>query len=387
MKYAVVGAGAWGLPAAAQLARRGHNVTLVDAFDVGHPYGSSSGDTRLWRLSHTEPFMVRLALRAVEAWRRLESDVGVELLLQRGLLWRGDSAVDVAKALAAEGVEFTGVSSSEVGEWFPGLRDDGRDAVWQETAGPVLAAASLQAHLTLLKYSGGVSFGQTRLVALERTPAGVQLQLQHADGSVEILEADVVVLALGPWAKAFLPLLGVDVDLNPVLEQVSYFGPRAGAATSLGVAQLPCFYDGPTDTEPGLYAMPVPGVGYKLGLDHPVGVFDPRDLQRSPSAERTADIEGRVARDFAVLDPTAVRSMVCTWTDSPDGRFIIDQLWDGHVVLACGDSGTGFKFSALMGEVLADLAEGRTPDADVAAFGLVRLQNPSLDTSVRRHLQ
>ncbi|MGH3644494.1 MAG: FAD-dependent oxidoreductase, partial [Mycobacterium sp.] len=64
-------------------------------------------------------------------------------------------------------------------------------------------------------------------------------------------------------------------------------------------------------------------------------------------------------------------AQVCSWTDSPDGRFVVDRL-DGGVVIACGDSGEGFKFSALMGEVLADLAEGRTPDADVAALSRAR---------------
>jgi sarcosine oxidase len=42
------------------------------------------------------------------------------------------------------------------------------------------------------------------------------------------------------------------------------------------------------------------------------------------------------------------------------------------VVLAAGDSGEGFKFSALMGLVLADLAEGLPVDPDIAPFGLAR---------------
>jgi sarcosine oxidase len=63
---------------------------------------------------------------------------------------------------------------------------------------------------------------------------------------------------------------------------------------------------------------------------------------------------------------------VCSWTDSPDGRFVIDTLADGRIVLACGDSGEGFKFSALMGLALADLAEGRTDDPDIVPFGLHR---------------
>ena len=64
-------------------------------------------------------------------------------------------------------------------------------------------------------------------------------------------------------------------------------------------------------------------------------------------------------------------AQVHSWTASPDRRFVLDAL-PGGVVLACGDSGEGFKFSALMGPLLADLAEGRTPDADVASFGLAR---------------
>jgi len=44
----------------------------------------------------------------------------------------------------------------------------------------------------------------------------------------------------------------------------------------------------------------------------------------------------------------------------------------GAGLTACGDSGEGFKYSALMGEVLADLAEGDAPDDDVAALSLER---------------
>ncbi|MFN7151113.1 MAG: FAD-dependent oxidoreductase, partial [Microthrixaceae bacterium] len=39
----VVGAGAWGLPAAAELAGRGHRVTLVDRFGPANVWASSPG--------------------------------------------------------------------------------------------------------------------------------------------------------------------------------------------------------------------------------------------------------------------------------------------------------------------------------------------------------
>ena len=200
------------------------------------------------------------------------------------------------------------------------------------------------------------------MVGIESSGAGVRLALT---GSTPSLAADVVVLAPGPWAVDLLPMLGVTLDLAPVLEQVAYVG-------GSGWADLPCLYDGPVGDDPGLYAMPTPGHGYKIGLDHPLRPFVAGDLDRTPAPGRDAEVTVRVARDFGALEPAVLASEVCSWTMSPDGRFVIDRLLDGRAVLACGDSGTGFKFSALMGELLADQAEGREPDRDVAMFGLGR---------------
>ena len=49
---------------------------------------------------------------------------------------------------------------------------------------------------------------------------------------------------------------------------------------------------------------------------------------------------------------------ICLYANSPDEDVIIDNLpgYDGHVVVACGFSGHGFKFVSIIGEILADLA-------------------------------
>jgi sarcosine oxidase len=188
------------------------------------------------------------------------------------------------------------------------------------------------------------------------------VRLTCGDGSA--LDADSVVLAPGPGAAPLLACVGVDVPLRPVLEQVVHVGGPADT-------DLPCLYDGPTDAQPGMYAMPTPGVGYKIGLDRQLRELKPGDGDRTPDAELTAMAVERVRRDLPLLRPEVVDAKVCSWTESPDHRFVIDTL-PGGIVIACGDSGEGFKFSALMGLVLADLATGGTPDADVATFGLAR---------------
>ncbi|MCU1437141.1 MAG: pyridine nucleotide-disulfide oxidoreductase [Naasia sp.] len=378
MRIAVVGAGAWGLPAASQLAQRGHQVLLVDRYGPANPRSSSPGPTRIWRLAHPDVVRVRLAKHSLAAMERLEHVSGTTVFLRRGLLWRDTVAVPrIAEALAAEDVEFALVPAVDVGRFFPGLRPDGRDAIWQPEAGIVLADAALRAQLALFEAAGGRTAWGRAVAEVEQGRAepsdgahgaagrGGLVRLHFEDGAVEGF--DRVVLTPGPEAQPLLATLGVRLPLRPQLEQVAHFGdPEHPGSTD----DLPCLVEGPTDTQPGSYAMPTPGAGYKLGIDEPIRRYDPADADRTPDAGRLAEAQDRIRRDFGAVPPTLLDAQVCSWTESPDGRFVIDTV--GDVVLACGDSGEGFKFSALMGEVLADLAEGRPPVADISSFTLDR---------------
>jgi sarcosine oxidase len=365
VKCVVIGAGAWGLPTAAEMARRGHRVTLVDRYGVLNATSSSVGPTRLWRLADPNPARVRLAVRGVEAMRRLGDRAGRSVFETRGLLWRDDRSITPLMATLEElGVAHTAVCAADVDRFFPGLRPDGRDAVWQPEAGIVLAAASLHAQLDLFERDSSTTVLTREVTDIERRPSGVRVAMN--DGTA--IDADVAVLPAGPAAGPLLARLGIDVALHPYLEQVVHFGdPGRPDATDL----YPCLFDGPNDHQAGIYAMPSPGLGYKVGLDFPLRDYRDDCRDRTPDAVRTAAIQARVRSDLGSITSTVLDEQVCSWTDSPDGGFVVDHV-DGGVVIACGDSGEGFKYSALMGEVLADLAEGRTPDDDVAALSLAR---------------
>jgi sarcosine oxidase len=303
----------------------------------------------------------------VAAWERLARASGREVTLRRGLLWRDDDATLalVVAALRSEGVELTEVAAKDVGQFFPGLRADGRDAVWQPTAGPVLAAEALQAQADLYARADGTLVVGPVVREVELRSAGPRV---HCEGGASY-DADVVVLAPGPGAQPLLAGLGVPLELRPRLEQVMHFGDPADPGAADG---FPCLYEGPSGDERGMYAMPTPGVGYKVGLEAPLRDLLEGDDDRTPDAAILERATARVRRDLTALTPNPLDAQVCCWTDSPDGRFVIDTLADGQVVIACGCSGEGFKFSALMGLVLADLAEGDAPDPDVATFTLAR---------------
>ena len=355
----VVGAGAWGLPTAAQLALRGHEVTLIDRYGVANPLSSSPGPTRVWRHADKTPVLCRLGLRSVAAMDRLAARSGTEVYRRVGVLWRHHDLSHLVATWRAEDVAHVVVDPADVGRLLPGLTPDERPAVWTPLGGCVLAAASMAAQERLFRDAGG------RLVHDEVT--GVDAHR----GTVELraaapLSADVIVAAPGPGAVALLPMLDLAVPLVPHLEQVVHFG-SPGAPNRYD--DVPCLFEGEYGVSPGFYSMPTPGRGYKIGLDVPVRAWTPDDLDRTPSAERTRATATEARRLGFITDPV-LDAQVCSWTDSPDGLFVVDRV--ERVVLACGDSGAGFKFSALMGEVLADLAAGADPDEDIASLGLAR---------------
>lgn len=369
MKIVVIGAGAMGLSAGRVLAERGHRVEVLDAHQVSHRLGSSSGATRLWRLAHLERDMVALAQRTVSLWRDLERRAGTPLLLTRGLMVRGDGAETAARAVQAEGARMDLLDASRIAELFPEfVHDPRRPVFWQPEAGVVLAATALAVQARLLAAAGGVLSAGELVRSVEESSTGVTVGTDHGTRS-----ADAAVLAAGPWSSALLADLGIDVALEPVLEQVSYFGGG-------NWEHRPCFYDW-GDGIDGLrkYCMPTPGMGYKIGIDHPLRGFDAADRDRAPSRERTDRIESVVQQDFPGFEPVALNSEVCSYTNSPDDHFVLDRV--GRVTIACGDSGQAFKFSPFIGEILADLTEGRV-HPQPALFGLGRLVDPATGPSV-----
>jgi sarcosine oxidase len=364
MHAVVVGAGAWGLPTATELVRRGHRVSLVDRYGVGNPLSSSSGPTRLWRLADPEPAAIRLGRRALAATRRLEAWLGRRLLLEQGLLWRDEPAglAAIAAAVGAERVRHRTVPAAAVGEALPGLVPDERDALWFPEAGSLLSGDLLDGCHSLFTLSGGTEVLGT-VTEVRAGHAGAEVVLD--DGGA--LAADAVVVCAGPGTPDLLPGLGLEIPLRTYLEQVVHLG--AGLAADERDA-MPCLFDGPGNHGGGIYTMPTPGVGYKIGLDDPLRTWQPGDDDRTPDSARTAAIVDRAVAVLPALGEGVVDELVCCWTDSPDGAFVVDRVGSdsGRVVVACGDSGKGFKYAAGMGDLLADLAEGAEPDADVAAM-------------------
>jgi sarcosine oxidase len=158
---------------------------------------------------------------------------------------------------------------------------------------------------------------------------------------------------------------------------VAYFGSRD--ADGGAVSGLPVFIEWGEDMS---YGLPVLGGGPHAGLfkvsHHTPGVplewYDPADQAPMPDDDGLLDALCRAVRRLLPgLDPTPVATERCVYDNSVDTDFVLDRI--GSVVVGCGTSGHGFKFGPLLGQILADLAEGVAPPVDLTPFGIDRLEN------------
>ena len=322
MKIGVVGAGVMGLATARVLARRGHDVTVYEQFELGHKRGSSHGTSRIFRLSYDEEHWIRLAQRAYQLWRELEEESGRTLLELDGLVDVQRVPRRRVEALAGAGVPVEEVSPTEALERFGFAYDDVDALVFTRDAGIARADATLAALADGARAAGAEILELTRVDSIDDVPG------------------DRVVVTAGGWAPK---LLGPGLlDAQPTCETTVYFrGER-----------IPSLID---ELGEQFYALTAPGVGVKAGWHKGGRPADPDDDDLEPDDRIVDAVSEWVRRRLPKVDSDPIRAETCVYTNVEDERFVCERR--GRYVIGSACSGHGFKFAPAVGEELADLAE------------------------------
>ncbi|MBI4521604.1 MAG: N-methyl-L-tryptophan oxidase [Gemmatimonadetes bacterium] len=369
---AVVGLGAMGAAAAAELARRGARVLGLDRHEPPHTYGSSHGETRIIREAYFEhPLYVPLVRRAYELWRDLERKAGQPLLRVTTVLTAGPpQGVLVQGALAsarAHDLPYEELSAHEVARRFPGLRPPAdMVAILDPRAGALFAEACVTAlHAAARRHGADLRTG----LAVQRIDPRAGRVTLATDG--ESFTAPAVVLAAGAWTPRLWPAL---TPLLEVERQVSAWYPAASAARLYAADRCPIvlWEYAPTRL---FYTFPDLGSGMKAGIHHEGTITNPDTVQRTVSPRDTDRLGQLVGRFLPGATTAPTRTAVCLYTNTPDQHFLIDALpasGGARIVFASACSGHGFKFVPALAEIVADLVEEKTPAFDIAPFRLAR---------------
>jgi sarcosine oxidase len=306
---------------------------------------------------------------AYRAWRELEADAAVPLLIRTGGVSFGPHGSDyvarVAANLDALAVPHRRLDGAGLHQAMPAFVVPGSyDVVFEPDAGLLAAALAQAAELELARRHAG-----DRLRVLENCPIR-RLDLE-ADrptlvGDRVRVVADRLIVAAGAWAGTLLP--GLADRLRPTRQQVLYLQPKLVAPFLIG--RLPVFIAMGGDPREAYYGMPsFLGGGVKVAR-HGGPTTDPDAVDRSIDPAYVEEVRGFLRGHLpALADAPVVRGEVCLYTMAPGEEFIVGPLpGRPDVIVASPCSGHGFKFSPLIGRVLAELAtEGTTP-LDVASW-------------------
>lgn len=364
----VLGAGAVGSAAAYHLARRGEPVLLVEQFSLGHDRGSSHGAARITRHSYADPACARLMPAAFAAWRGLEADAGETLYLRTGGVSFGPSEVGYVDRVATNLEQFRIPHRRLTGaEWnaiHPAFGLPARhDVIFEPDAGMLKAARALEVEVELACQLGP----NTRI--MERTAVrrvdldAARPTLLTDDGRIE---ADRLIVAAGAWTARLAPSLAG--RLRPTRQSVFYLRPTDPGPFALG--RMPVFiYLGAGEMD-AFYGMPS-----ALGMGVKVARHGGPDVDPDRSDREVAEADAGPVRSFlraclpALADAAIERAEVCLYTMAPDEQFqIAHHPGRDDVIVASPCSGHGFKFSCLIGSILADLALDDATSHDIAAW-------------------
>jgi sarcosine oxidase len=358
--FIVIGCGGLGSAATYWLSRiAGKEVLAIEQFHVGHDNGASQDHSRIIRLSYHAPEYTALTPHTYTAWQEVEQESGVQLVVRCGgldLAPESSAALDdYTSSMTAAGIPFESLSAAQAMERWPQLRLDPTDrALFQAEGGLVDARKAIQTHAALARAHGATILDRTPVRGIRPNGSGIEVLTDAGT-----FTAGNVVVTADAWTNQVLQGVGASYPLTITQEQVTYWA--TPYLRDFAPERFPIWiWHGGTGSY--FYGFPVYGeVATKAGEDVGGQVVTPdsRTFERDERAH--GNLTGFLERYIPGFLGPVLYTKTCLYTMTPDRNFVIERLPEEPRVAVALGAAHAFKFSCLIGQILADLAtEGET---------------------------
>ena len=359
----VVGAGINGVTTAIELKKRGHEVILVDAGPLPHKLAASTDISKAVRAAYgADEDYTALAEQSIRLWRQWNEEFGTNLYHQVGVMFvrrremtPGDFEYESFKLLQTRGVKVARMDTPRLWKRFPAWNPElYRDGVLEFEAGYAESGRVVATLIDRAK-SIGVQLHAGTFAALDESGGRVNGIVLEGRQLTRIA-ADIVVMAVGAWTPYLLPFTKnfFRATGQPV------FHLKPAAPELFAPKRFPVF--GADITTTGYYGFPINRDGVvKIANHGPGREMSPESPKRVVTSDHEISLRKFLAETFpALADAPIVHTRMCMYCDTHDGHFWIarDPEREGLVV-AAGDNGHGFKFAPVLGQIIADAAEGK----------------------------
>jgi sarcosine oxidase len=361
----VIGVGSMGSAACFHLSQRNQKVLGLEQFTSPHEKGAHGAHTRIIRKAYFEhPDYVPLLEKAYANWHLIEQLSGEQLYVPTGLLYAGPPGNDllqrIREAAQQYQISLEEWDSAQLQQRFPQfMLPENAEIMFEPEAGFLYPDKAIEVMIALSIRAGADIREQAQVISWEANSEGVRVTT--AD---ETFTADKLIITAGPWAGAVIP--GVQAHLQITQQTLAWYTPPADVPQN--AQQFPCWLiaeEGVPGAYYGFPALPNHGPnGWKIAHHHAGKPTHPDETRRTIDQNEIATLGKFMQQYLGVSEDALIATKTCLYSYSPDEHFVIDLLPDQHqrVSVAWGFSGHGFKFTSVVGEILADLSMyGKTP--------------------------
>jgi sarcosine oxidase / L-pipecolate oxidase len=365
----VIGGGVFGVTAALELRRRGYTVSIFDPGPLPNPLASSTDVSKLIRMDYgADEFYISLMEPTLERWDSWNLFWGEKLYNQDGFLnltcgemRPGGFEYESFFQLKKRGYALERLNSETIGARFPAWSAKNySDGYFNPRAG-WSPSGRVTALLIEQARNEGVRIFEKRLFLrlLERGNRVIGIVTEDRQKHL----ADNVIVAAGAWTPVLLPQLSEEMWTTG--QPLFFFKPPNPA--DYRPPGFPCWAADITRT--GWYGFPALSDGtLKIGNHGPgrrLHPDDPREVTLG-DVERCREFLSQTFPHLANVPLSGTR--LCLYCDTWDGDFYIDHDPERPgLFVAAGDSGHGFKFAPVLGEIIADILE-RKPNPYASRF-------------------
>lgn len=356
----VIGLGTMGSMALWQLSRQGASVMGFEQFGIGHDRSAAGGETRIFRtIDKEDPDSVPLMQEAYKQWRQLEKDSNHDLLMKTNSLLIGNPSQSIIRnsmeCIEKYDLDYEYLNADEAYKLYPqhSMKHD-EVMIVDKKAGalrPEFAVLSAVKHAEEL---GAEIHSHSKVQNIEAGRDSVKVQVDSKKYKFR-----KVLITTGPWAAQFI---GDDLKQYVTARRLlaTWFAPES--PNLFKPENFPPFSRNAGDHY--FYGVPsFEGTMVKVSPGTTTNdTINPDNLNKNVDIKDLDEIISIVNNYLPGLYPDPVRVNTYMESYTPDGYPIMGfSPQNENLLIACGFSGQGFKYSPAIGKVVSEIMlEGKT---------------------------
>lgn len=363
--FLIVGGGVFGISTAIELRKRKFHVGLINPDRIPHYLAASTDITKVVRMEYGSDFeYFKMAEYCISKWKEYNEVLSEQVYFDIGFLMLSKTGIDSSSSsyekssyetLLSEGYPVDLLLPEEIKYRYPSINASlYTDACFNPHGGYVRSGRAIELLVAYARALGvEIHEGQTcEKLLIDKgklngliTKEGARFDCGHA------------IIASGAYTPSIVPAL------KPYMRATGHpvFWLNPSSTKMYNSDHLPVFMADIANS--GFYGFPYidhPGV-MKIAKHADGLLLNPELDDRLVTTDDILDMRRFVSESFPMLSKAPlVYTRRCLYADTLDGHFWIDQHPEiQNLSVSTGGSGHGMKMGPIIGEITADMAEGK----------------------------